>query len=293
MLFLLLYLLFGFSVCGTPLAPEGEPDFSLYFDRSEIDPYMRNEDGEHALHQAVTRRLDDHFRTDEAAHALHVRGLNNKRASAKVTVYYRPNLNDVCIENGLRRVHAAAYVNVCINPRQFSVICDIDEEHDEAPIVYGNCSPGYFCVTVLKDTLTVVDPANLHIGQAVEPICTQEVKLDIFKITESLLGFVSEWWRAPGKFKVFFGRMALQGQTLGTAYNLRWDWKTINSKFGTQAGFKRISDTSSATHHEYEMSYDYNYRGDMQFRAAVDWKEPLGHLGVLTLLVYFAAISPK
>ena len=190
------------------------------------------------------------------------------------------------------RAHASSIRNLCISARQFSVDCDIDAEFNGIVTVHGYCQSGYFCVTVLKGTLTIVDPDNLQIGQAVEPICSKSYYFNPFQITRSLSEFVTEWWTAPGKFKVIFGRMAVLGDTSGVDYKLKFEYSRVSSpNLWSVAGIKSIEASNAGADHEYELSYNYNGADDMQFRAATkDLNEVISSKNLICN-VYFGVAS--
>ncbi|EOA90456.1 hypothetical protein ACJQWK_08043 [Exserohilum turcicum] len=287
---LLVCLLLGFSVHGNPL-PSEDLHFDLYFHHDEVARHVRNGDGEYATERALMRRLDDHFRANESIHELRTRDLQNKELNSRATVFYKPNLNAVCRQNGLLQAHPTAIRNPCVSPRQFSVDCDPDPPGDYVLTVHGYCQTNYFCVTVLKDTLQIIDPDNIQLGQAVEPICQKTVYFKPFQITKSLVDFTTDWWTAPGKFKVAFGRMALLVDTAGVDYKLKFEYKVTTSVLWSVAGTKSIERENTGADHEYELSYNYDGVDNMQFRAGTTDLNSISGATNLILNVYFGAAS--
>ncbi|KAF5852372.1 hypothetical protein GGP41_007789 [Bipolaris sorokiniana] len=218
----LLCLLFSFSVAGNSIQT-----LILCFHYNEVAHHIRDEDGEHALLQATLRRVDDRFRANSTVHELLARDLQNKEINARATVFYKPDLNAVCTQNRLLRAHPYTIRDVCISARQFSVLCDPNASGDDVVTVHVHCQPDYFCVTVLKNTLQIVDPDNLQPGQGAEPIRQKRLYFRPFQIKTTAVDFVTDWWTAPGKFKVTFGRMAVLGDTAGVPYKHKFEWKYI------------------------------------------------------------------
>lgn len=287
---LLLCLLFGFSVAGDSVTSE-HPDIDLYFHSDEVAHHIRNQDGEHALLQATMRRIDDHFRVNETIHELLTRDVQNKEINGRATVFYKPNLNAVCTQNGQVRAHPYSTRNVCVSGRQFSVDCEADAEGDHIVTVHGYCQTDYFCVTVLRDSLHIVDPDNLQFGQAAEPICQKRLYFRPFQIKKTAVEFMTDWWTAPGKFKVAFGRMAVLGDTAGVSYKLKFEWKHVKSTLWNVAGIKSIESENSGADHEYELSYNYNGADDYQFRAVTEGLDEVAPSKNLVLNAYFGAAS--
>ena len=287
--FFALTLLLGFS-SSLPVAGEEEIHHDLQFEYHEIVPHIRSEDGEHALRRAVMRRMDKHFSTEESIKNLHARGLHGKMLNTRATIFYRPDLDRVCRENNLLKAHATSTSNQCVSARSFSVGCDREEPPDIVYTVHGDCNPDYFCVTVLKGTMNIIDPDNRQIGQALEPICTKQFSFKTTRIVEKAIEFLSELFHSPANAKVFFGRMAVLGNTAGVEYRLRWEYTNYGSTLFSTAGIKLIEPENHGDLHEYELSYNYNNPGGLYWRAGVKDLGSWPKTHDLHLNVWFGAV---
>jgi len=272
-LILVLSFLHGFS--SIPMvAGEGNeehPHIDLRFEHHDIAHHIRAEDGNYGIERAVIRRVEEHLQAEETAEELHNQTLEGKALRTRATLFYYPDLDDICREQQKWRAHPTATRNVCVSPRAFSVDCDRDDTETYVDTIHGYCKPDWFCVTVLRDSLNIVDPDNLHLGQAATPVCTKTYKFNTYRINQSIVEFVSDWWTAPGEFKVFLGRMAVLGDTSGVSYKLKWKMRQLRSIFIDTIGIKSIENENSGNDHEYELSYNFQHSGRLLQFAAVTY----------------------
>ncbi|KAI1675942.1 hypothetical protein L13192_02689 [Pyrenophora tritici-repentis] len=203
------------------------------------------------------RRVGEHLEAEHMQGSLRKRTVEGRALRTRATLIYRPDLNQACRDNRKLRAHRTALRNVCVSPRDFSVDSDRDDSDDYVDTVVGHCRAEWFCVTTLKDSMHIVEPDNLQLGQAASPICTKQFEFDTYAISSSLFEFVSDWFAAPrGRFKVFLGRMAVLGDTSGLDYKMIWRGKEgERSIFKDAAGIKSILPANKGSDHEYDLSY--------------------------------------